>query len=425
MPQKVLQLFPNRESHSLQEQLAILAKVTQSFASSLDIKDTLKNAINLFVDYMDAEAASIFLLQDCGTEVKCYECAGPTDITGLTLKVGQGIVGKSISDKTAQMVRDVAADPDFDMTIDNNTGFSTRSILCAPLLVESECLGALEIINKKDGGLFDEEDQHLLTALASSAALAIKNARIADKLVEQHRIKHELNLAREIQETLLPKTVQGLPITGINIPAYEVSGDFFDYFQRDDGLIYFNLADVSGKGMNAAMLMARASSLLHHLAKSVTDPVELISRVNDEICETVTHGMFVTLVSGFFDVNKNQVSFVNAGHQPVLKHTKDNKFESYPATGIPIGILPNFEYEKTVCSLDEANLYVFTDGITEAPLDENIDLGESGFKTIVKRHQGLDMQLRLDNIVADVLRPGLPQKDDVTLLIIESNICRV
>jgi len=420
MSEKVLQLFPNQQSHSLQEQLAILAKVSQSFASSLDIKETLKSAIDLFVDYMDAEAASIFLLEDCGTEVRCHECVGPANITGLTLKVGQGIVGKSIAEHSVQLVRDTETDPDFDVTIDKNTGFCTRSILCAPLLVEDECLGALEIINKKDGGLFDVGDQHLLTALASSAALAIKNARIAGKLVEQHRISHELNLAREIQEKLLPNAAKELPITGINIPAYEVSGDFFDYFQREDGLIYFNLADVSGKGMNAAMLMAQASSLLHQLAKSVTDPVELISRVNNEICESVTHGMFITIVSGFFDVDKNKVSFVNAGHQPLLMHTNDNDFISFPATGIPIGIISGYEYEETVCDLDEGSLYIFTDGVTESRIDENTYLGETGLKTILKNYKNRDMHTRLHNIVADVQRSGFVQQDDITLLIIDS-----
>ncbi len=92
---------------------------------------------------------------------------------------------------------------------------------------------------------------------------------------------------------------KNFPVQAVNLPAQAVSGDFYDHFQLPDGRIYFNLADVSGKGMNAALLMAKASSLLHHLAKTETDPGHLLAMVNEAICETATHGMFVSIVSGF------------------------------------------------------------------------------------------------------------------------------
>ncbi|NIQ15050.1 MAG: GAF domain-containing protein, partial [Candidatus Dadabacteria bacterium] len=235
------------KKHTLEEQLAQLADVTQGFASSLNIQETLQNAIRQFLIYLDAEAASIFLLENNDTELVCMDCAGPVDISGIRLKSDQGIVGKSVQTRTCQMIRDVSKDKDFAKSVDEKSGFVTKSILCTPLLVQEQCIGALELINKKnESGLFDARDQHLLLALASAAALAIHNARMAAELVEQERIHKELELAREIQLGLLPlaKHVE-FPVCAMNYPAREVSGDFYDFFRREDGKIYFNLADVS------------------------------------------------------------------------------------------------------------------------------------------------------------------------------------
>ena len=280
-----------------EEQLTLLAEISQNFSSSLDISQTLQNAIERFMQYLNSEAASIFLLENKGSKLVCVRCAGPVDITGITIPSGKGIIGNAINTRKSQMIRDAQSDPNFSKLVDADSGFRTRSILAVPLVVNNKCIGALELINKKNNDLFNEHDESISMVLASYAALAIHNARMADALVEKERMRKELELAREIQVGLLPKDDDSItfPIRGMNVPALEVSGDFFDFFKRDDGLIYFNLADVSGKGMNAAMLMAKASSLLHHLAKSIDDPGELLSRVNNEICESISHGMFVTL----------------------------------------------------------------------------------------------------------------------------------
>ena len=270
----VFALVDQAQGHTLDAQLELLADVTYSFAASLEIEATLRNAMEKFMQYLDAEAASIFLVEGGDSELVCRACAGPVDISGMRLPGDAGIIGKTVLSRSCQIVRDVSKDPDFARNVDAETGFVTRSILCTPLIVRQQCIGALELINKRGGdGLFDDRDRHLLGVLASSAALAIHNARMADQLVKQERMQKELELAREIQMDLLPAPREdGFPIVGMNVPALEVSGDFYDFLQRDDGLIYFCLADVSGKGMNAALLMAKVSSLLHHLAKEIADP---------------------------------------------------------------------------------------------------------------------------------------------------------
>ena len=406
---------------ALESQAGLIAEVAQGFATSLNIEETLRNAIERFMVYLDAEAASIFLLENDKSELVCRDCAGPVDITGLRLDANQGIVGKAVKEGTVQMVRNVAEDANFASSVDAGTGFVTRSILCAPLTVRDDSIGALELINKKTGdGLFSAQDSYLVMAIASSASLAIHNARMAAALVEQERVRKELELAREIQMNLLPGPANDtLPVTGMNIPATEVSGDFYDFFELADGTIYFNVADVSGKGMNAAMLMAKTSSLLRCLAKSHSDPGLLLSQVNNEVCETATRGMFVTIVSGFIDPKSGAIVFANAGHQPPLYFSKDEEFREIPAKAPPLGVITDTEFPVTSLKLDGGSLYLFTDGVTEATAANNEPLDVGGLKALIRSSTKLSSYERLNNIVAEIHKPDGRQHDDITIMLIE------
>jgi sigma-B regulation protein RsbU (phosphoserine phosphatase) len=421
----VYALLSTGEAYSLEDQLELLAEVTQSFAASLEIEATLHNAIEKFMQYLDAEAASIFLL-DTDTDADnpdlvCRACAGPVDISGMRLPGDTGIIGKTVVSRCCQIVRDVSKDPDFAKHVDADTGFVTRSILCTPLIVRQQCIGALELINKRGGdGLFDDRDRYLLGALASSAALAIHNARMADQLVEQERMQKELELAREIQMDLLPAPGDaGFPVVGMNVPAREVSGDFYDFLQREDGLIYFSLADVSGKGMNAALLMAKVSSLLHHLARAIADPGELLARVNVELCESISHGMFVTIVAGFLDPESGRIDLANAGHQPPLLHHVDGSFEEIVATAPPLGVVAGCQFPVTTLQLDDSSLYLFTDGITESLDENNRPLAVEGFIELVRATEYGPAARRLQGMVAELRKPVVSQRDDITLMVIE------
>lgn len=419
MAATVFNLFDSEEAQPIEQQLAFLAEITQSFASSLDIDEALQTALSQFLKYLNAEAAAIFLMEDEGRALVCRGCVGPVDITGLRLTPNQGIVGRAVTQHECQMVRDVSQDPDFFNKADEEHDFSTRSILCAPLMVRGECFGALELLNKLTGdGLFEERDRHLTSALASAAALAIHNARMADRLVEQERLRKELELAREIQVSLLPPAAgQNFPIQAINLPAQAVSGDFYDYFQLPDGRIYFNLADVSGKGMNAALLMAKASSLLHYLAKSETDPGRLLALANEAICETATHGMFVSIVSGFLNPHNGSVTFANAGHLPPLFQDAQGSFHEYSAAAPPLGVLPDTEFPSLTVPLAGGCLYLYTDGVTESRDLLGSQLGVDGFKAIIHNHMEKSLTQRLINLINDIMRDQDPH-DDTTLMLI-------
>jgi len=165
--------------------LSLLGKINNAFAQSLDLKTTIETGVSEIKAHLQAEASSLFLVGKDGNSVICSACAGPVNITGLELSVNEGIVGRTIREKSPQTVHNVSDDPFFTQVIDEKTGFKTVSLLCAPMVIEGQVLGALEVVNKRGTGFFTKSDEVALVALASATALAIHNARQATELIEK------------------------------------------------------------------------------------------------------------------------------------------------------------------------------------------------------------------------------------------------
>lgn len=405
--------------------LELLAVVGQDFATSLDIDETIRMTLTRIVTYLDAEAASLFMLESDDTEIVCRVSVGPSEITGLRLKYGQGIVGQSIIEQASLMVRDVRTDANFLRSVDEETGFDTRSILCAPMSLNDVHIGAIEVINKRHGrGLFEERDRDALRVLAASAALAIRNATLTKSLIAQQRLQRELELVAELQQSLLPTRLDGaFPVHGVNLPARTVTGDFYDYFPIPDGRICFDLGDVSGKGIRAAMLMAKASSLVRCLGKSEHSPGRLMEIVNREICETASRGMFVTLVIGIYDPANGRVVMANAGHEPPLAVAGDGTVRDFPAAAPPVGVVPDLvadgDFPEVTFDLEGGSLYVFSDGLTEGSIEDGKPLGADGVRALIRRMAPLPAAERIDKIAHSFVRAGMPLHDDLTILVVE------
>ncbi len=412
------------------DHLELLSEMGHDFASTRDINASLMRAVEHITRYVGAEGGALFMLEGEGEAevLVCRACVGPVDITGLSLPADQGIVGRSVQDNRAEMIRDAQNDSRFYKGIDEETGTTTLSILCAPLSVKDQRIGAIELINKiSDDGLFEEHDLHMLRAMASSAALAILNARMAEALVEQERLARELELAAEIQRSLLPDVPgENYPIFGINVPARTVSGDFFDFFELDDGRICFNLGDVSGKGMNAALLMAKTASLYRCLGKTIDSPGILLARVNDEICETAARGMFVTMIGGIYDPRTRQLVFANAGHEPPLVQQADGSFDALPADAPPIGISPYLVgeegYPEETLDLLDAGFFVFTDGVTEGYTENGDELEVDGVKDELTETRQQPLAARLTKIADMINREDVTLRDDLTLVGIDGAV---
>jgi sigma-B regulation protein RsbU (phosphoserine phosphatase) len=395
---------------------ALLAELTQGLADSLEIEDTLERALGRIAAHVDAEAGSLWLLDDEGAELVCRASVGPQSIGGLRLPITEGVIGRSVRENRCQLVEEARKDPEFAQRVDEGSHFETRSLVCAPLSFSDRPLGAIELVNKRTaGGRFSERDRHLLQVLASSAALAIANARMASQAVDHERVRRELELAAEIQRSLLPATrPSSLPVFGLNVPARAVSGDFFDFLELDDQRIAFCLGDVSGKGMNAALMATKTASLYRYLARSVEGPGRLLQTLNDELVATTTRGMFVTMVAGVLDRGRGVVCLASAGHEPPLLYDARGQFAAIPAQAPPLAILPDHFFPESELRVDGGTLYVFSDGLTEASCESGEWLGSEGMKRLISRFAGKPLEERVRSIIADVRR--LELRDDLTLI---------
>jgi len=406
--------------------LQLITNLNQEFALSLDLNETLNTALKVIIDRINAQAANIFLINEKIKKFECIASLNQNHLEEYKLDLKDGVMAKAIEQKKCIRVGDVRKDvreiAEFYFDLDNKTNFTTLSVLCAPLIAANECLGVIHCLNKKTAlKLFVENDRKLLETLSAPAALAIRNAKMASEMVEQNKIQKEVEIVGDIQKSLLSENSknENFPIAGVNIPAKVVSGDFYNFTDLGDGKYGFGVADVSGKGIKSSLLMSKASSLYSCLSKSNFSTSDLLFQLNNEICETISRGMFVTMLIGIYDSNNNEMLISNAGHEHPLIYANDN-FTNYEDSGPPLGIIPNIKYQEHKIKFENSSMYIFTDGITEIKNNKGSMLGSEGFKNYIKKFKDFPTNQKLQLIIDQILNTGHIQKDDLTLVVIDA-----
>ena len=406
--------------------LEIITKMNQEFASSLDLNETLNTALKVIISRINAQAANIFLINDKRKKFQCIASLYQDYLDEYELDLKDGVMGRAVSQRKCIRVGDVRKDvreiAEFYFDLDNKTNFTTFSVLCSPLIAANECIGVIHCLNKKtDNKLFEENDRQLLETLSAPAAFAIRNAKMAKEMIEKNKIQKEVEIVGDIQKSLLSKNkTNSFPIAGINIPAKVVSGDFYNFSDLGDGKYGFGVADVSGKGIKSSLLMSKASSLYSCLSKTNFSASELLIQLNNEICETISRGMFVTMLIGIYDSNKKELHLASAGHEPPIIFSKDGNFSNYNESGPPLGIMAKTKYTEHIIPFNNSSMYIFTDGITEIKNPKGEMLGSEGFQNYIKKYKDKPNNERLKVIIDDILNSGHIQKDDLTIVVIDS-----
>jgi sigma-B regulation protein RsbU (phosphoserine phosphatase) len=410
------------------EHLLTLYEITAAINSSLEFDEALNNIIDSVMAVTKAQRGFVVVADDHRDELRVLAARG---VDGATL-AEEGYSTTIVS----QVMQTRAA------LLTNNAQFDTRyqpgqsiimrglrAILCVPLITrKGDVLGAIYVDTSMKSGIFSQADRDLLSAVAGQAAITLENARLYTVAVEKGRLERELQMASEIQQSLLPRYVPDVGCYEIAAgwqAAREVAGDFYDLFPLENDKFGVVIADVSDKGAPAALFMAVARTMIRAHSFSGSNPVETMSRTNDLILEDADSGMFVTVYHSVFSLDGHSVH-VNAGHNPPILYrsaTRDVQF--MPRGGRAIGWFPNNPLQATELQLEPGDILVYyTDGLTESQNALDDFYGDERLaKEVVRIEQNSPgqnarwiMSALLDRVAQ--FRGEIPPHDDQTIVVI-------
>ncbi|MBI5326656.1 MAG: PP2C family protein-serine/threonine phosphatase [Ignavibacteriae bacterium] len=275
-----------------------------------------------------------------------------------------------------------------------------------------------------NGEDYNEDNIQFIEALANTSIAALENERLFEQELEKKKLESELGLALEIQKNLLPKQIPSLyncDLAGTSIPSRFVGGDYYDFIKLDDRHLLISIADVSGKGMPAALLMANVQASLRSLAPLNLSLKELINRINLVVYQNTTADKFVTFFCGIFDCENKSFSYINAGHNPPILMKTNGDFYELSEGGLILGFTDEpFTYSQGTVTLEKNDIILFyTDGVTEAQNVNNEEFGEVKLKEILYKNSSESVMHIMNHIIKEVknFSKHTEQFDDITLIV--------
>ena len=305
---------------------------------------------------------------------------------------------------------------------------SCQKCLAVAISVLGRRLGVLAVADKesRDGSVLDftATDARLLSLFANQAAAAIETARLHKEAIEKERIERELELAAAIQREILPRSlpeIAGVELAAANLPTRQVGGDYYDFFPLSNGRLGFLVADVSGKGVPAALLVSTVHAAVHLSIDEAKTIVELVERIDRHLRRYAATRKFLTLFFGIIEPESGALRYVSAGHNPALLVSASGTLERLDSTGVPVGMLPHASWREETRTMQPGDLLaVYTDGLTEAVDGSDEEFGLERLERGIAEGRALPAKRLCDEVllkVADFAR-GMPQYDDQTLLLL-------
>lgn len=300
-----------------------------------------------------------------------------------------------------------------------------RNVISAPLLVRSRLIGAVTLYNKKGETGFTEDDRRLLAIIATQSAQIIENARLYEEERAFLRMREEMRLAGEIQQKLLPDEapqVEGYELAGRSIPAQSIGGDYFDFLVLGSQRIGTCVADVSGKGLPAALLMANVQAALRANAHMYSDAAECLTALNRLLYRSMRRGSFVTLVYGILDPRAHTIDLANAGHNRPLVCRADGAVERIDTAGFLAGVLAEVDLPSASVELERGDLlFLYSDGVSEAMNAEREEFGEARLIDALSRARGEGAAEIVEEVIKAVGShvADADAHDDVTLCVLK------
>ena len=404
---------------------SVVSEIGQSMLAPGTLEESLDQTLDLLFEGVPAHRACL-LLREGEDDQLVSKVASSRPGAGMDdqeLRISRSIVERVVGRGEPVLTSDAQSDDRF-MNQDSIIMSSVRSVMAAPLAVDDRVLGMIYVDSPLVTNVFSEDDLRMVTLLAGLAAIKVDNAVLWAQRMENERMRQQLASAREIQARLLPLAppkLEGYDVAGVSFSCGEVGGDYYDYLNTESSTPILALGDVSGKGMDAALLMSSLQASLRTEVGSGSRSVELVSRVNRFVHASTPANRFVTLFVGELDMETHLLRYVNAGHNPPLLIRGEEEVIRLGACGMPVGIAAEAPYTEARVELLAGDvLLIYSDGISEANNEAEEELGEEPLIDVVRGHAGAtaaELQQRIDAELAR-FTGSAPQYDDMTLVVL-------
>lgn len=407
----------DRKAHEVSSMMDLTKLITQVF----DFKDLAETITSMTTDVCNSDSAWLVTKTENGLEINSVHNIGYVDAN----KVSDKIIGSG--DSTFDKVEVVNYNTLFPDKKYKEQHF--RSVAIAPLEVHGEINGYLFAARNRENE-FDMDDRKAVQAFANHAAVALENAKLIKESIEKERLEKELDVARDIQRKILPANIpvsDQLAISALFVPAFEVGGDYYDFFELDDNRIGFVVADVSGKGISAAFIMAEIKGIFESLSKMILNTRELLIKVNDILKGNLDKKSFVTAIYGVINKRDGKLQLSRAGHTPLLI-CSDGEMQRIQPSGIGLGLDFSSSFTNSLKELEiqlknNDIIICYSDGIPEAKNSKGEDFGYERLERIIQSNCGNNLETVSNEIMKELslFSQDHSQHDDITLVLFKWN----
>jgi sigma-B regulation protein RsbU (phosphoserine phosphatase) len=424
---------------------AFLNKIGQSITSELEVEQALRFTAEFIVEETGADSGAVFVvdpgsrvlqarvvvglfppLQDIPVKAIARKKFLQERLKKETFPIGDkgGIIGQ-IAEAGEPLLINNAGDDDRVPQIVPDI-IRINNFLAMPLKTRDKVLGIIALVNKRDGTGFSEADKHVLGTLGDQAAVTLNIIQLYGELAEKQRIEQELRVAQSFQQMLLPKTfpdVAELDLYGLSLPALEVGGDYFDMFMVEDRKLGVVIADVSGKGIPGALVMASVRSNIRAESRGGRQPREVLKQVNKDMLADTQESVFITMTYAVIDLDKMTLTFTRAGHEPLISSREDSdQLAFFTPEGIAVGMTDDKLFSITeqveITLHPNQTIILYTDGVTEAMNGNNEEYGMDRFCDTIKNNNELQPRKLCEHVIEDIEKfcDNTPQYDDITMI---------
>lgn len=404
--------------------LRAVLEVTRRLSATIELSPLLARVEQAALTVLGCERATVFLYDRSRNELYSRMATGVDEIR---FSADLGIAGEVVRTGEIVNVPDAYADPRFNKAIDLKTGFRTRNMVTLPLIgFDRSVVGVLQVLNKHDGQ-FDEWDHELIKTFGGQVGVAVQRQLLLEHYAEKQRIERDLMIARDIQKGLLPREdvrVPGFDIAGWNKPADETGGDCYDYLELPGGSVAIAIADATGHGIGPALMIAECRALFRATTSMSQDLTEVVGRVNTLLTEDLPDDRFVTAFFGLLDPDTATLSYLSAGHGPLLHYTRcDDRIDELRAHGPPLGIMADIAWTRPdAFTMAPGDMMVLiTDGFFEWRSVQREPFGLDRVFDVIRAHRdagAAEIIRRLHEAVTAFVG-DCPQDDDLTAVIIK------